>query len=86
MFDGGQNANTFFIGDLDDVRIYERALSEAEIAYLVDESPGDGELYVPVPSAANLSDDEPPLSRSVNLRDFAILSEGWLDEQLWPAP
>jgi hypothetical protein len=74
----------FFDGDLDDVYIYHRALTAAEIAYLADDSPGDGELYVPVPSVANMSDEEPALSRSVNFKDFALLADGWLDEQLWP--
>ncbi|MHC4594881.1 MAG: hypothetical protein ACYS19_08055, partial [Planctomycetota bacterium] len=64
--------------------IYHRALTPAEIAYLADETPGDGELYVPVPSVANMSDEEPVLSRSVNFKDFALLADGWLDEQLWP--
>ena len=60
--------------------------TKAEIAYLADETPGDGELYAPVPSIANLSDDEPLLSRSVNLKDFAVLIDSWLDELLWPQP
>ena len=47
---------------------------------------GDGEMYVPVPSVANMSDEEPPLSRSVNFKDYALLADQWLDEQLWPQP
>jgi hypothetical protein len=76
----------FFDGALDEVYIYHKALTPAEIAYLADETPGDGELYVPVPSVANMSDEEPPLSRSVNLKDYALLADQWLDEQLWPQP
>ena len=85
VFDGDQNAGSYFRGALDDVRIYHRALSNAEVAYLADESPADGELYVAVPSVANIHNEEPPLARSVNLKDYALLVEQWLDELLWPA-
>ncbi|MCK4292070.1 MAG: discoidin domain-containing protein, partial [Planctomycetes bacterium] len=74
----------WFVGLIDDVRIYSYVLSGAEVAYLADITPGDGQLYFPVPSAGNLYDPEPPLSRSVNSRDFALLADEWLDKQLWP--
>jgi len=77
---------SFFDGDLDEVYIYHRALTPAEIAYLADETPGDGQLYLPVPSIANLYNEESPLARSVNVKDFVLLADGWLDEQLWPQP
>jgi hypothetical protein len=85
-FNGRPNATGYFDGDLDDVRIYSSALSEAEIAYLADATPEDNQLYVPVPSVANIHDEESPDSRLVNFRDFTLLLSGWLDEQLWPAP
>jgi hypothetical protein len=68
------------------VYVYSRALTPAEIAYLADESPGDGELYTSVPSVADLSDGEPQGSRVVNFRDFAVMADQWLDELLWPEP
>jgi len=74
----------WFVGLIDDVRIYSYVLSGAEVAYLADITLGDGQLYFPVPSAGNLYDPEPPLSRSVNSRDFALLADEWLDKQLWP--
>ncbi len=73
-----------FDGLIDDVRVYSRALSAAEVAYLADESPGDGELYVPVPPLAEFYDAEPVKSRKINLKDYAVLVEAWLEEQLWP--
>jgi len=85
-FNGRPNATGYFGGDLDEVRIYNRALSQAEIAYLADGTPGDGQLHIPVPSAADLSDEEPQGSKWINFKDFAILAGQWLDEQLWPAP
>jgi len=84
-FDGRPNATGYFNGDLDDVRIYDRALTQAEIAYLADESPDDGRLYIPVPSVANIDDQEPEGSRAVNSKDLAVLMNEWLDEELWPA-
>ncbi|MHC4511650.1 MAG: hypothetical protein ACYTAO_22310 [Planctomycetota bacterium] len=51
-----------------------------------DQTPGDGELYVPVPSIANVYDDELPLARSVNFKDYALIADRWLDQQFWPAP
>jgi hypothetical protein len=85
-FDGRPNATGYFDGDLDEVRIYDRALTQAEIAYLADVSPDDGRLYIPVPSVANVLDEEPEGSRAVNFKDLAVLIAEWLDEELWPAP
>lgn len=73
-----------FNGRLDEVRIYNRVLSTAEIAYLADLTPGDGSLYSPVPSLAELYEGEALGSRSVDLRDFAYLADSWLEKQLWP--
>ncbi|MHC4739582.1 MAG: LamG domain-containing protein [Planctomycetota bacterium] len=64
-------------GLLDDVRIYSRALSESEVTILAG---GQGEVYFPLTSAANLYDGEPVNERRVNFRDYAILAAGWLDE------
>jgi len=74
----------YFNGLLDDVRMYSRTLSGAEVAYLADTTPGDGQLYAPVPSAAELYSGEPEGSKKVDLKDYAVLVDQWLDEQLWP--
>jgi len=81
----GRQTGAYLEGDVDEVYIYHRVLIPAEIAYLADDSPADGELYIAVPSAANLYDEEPLLSKSVNFKDIALLVEQWLDELLWPA-
>ncbi|MHC4433660.1 MAG: LamG domain-containing protein [Planctomycetota bacterium] len=85
-FDGRPNATGYFDGDLDELRIYDRALTQAEIAYLADDSPDDGQLYIPVPSAANIADQEPRGLRAVNFKDLAALLGQWLNEELWPEP
>ena len=71
-------------GLIDDVRIYSRALSVDEVRYLADLTPGDGALYVPIASPAELYDGEPENARSIDLKDFAALAGQWRDEQIWP--
>jgi hypothetical protein len=67
-------------GKLDDFRIYNYALSQPEIANVM----GQTGIYLPVASSANLYDQEPEDSRKVNFKDFALLADGWLQQQLWP--
>jgi hypothetical protein len=74
----------FFNGIMDDLRIYNKALSAGEIAYLADETPADGKLYIPVPSVAELYSGEPQGSRKIDLKDYAELADAWLEEILWP--
>jgi len=69
-----------FEGLIDDVRVYNRALSAAEIAYIATDETG----IFTVQSVANLYNDETLGDRAVNLRDFAKLAENWLVRKLWP--
>lgn len=69
-----------FIGTVDDVRVYNKGLSDAEIAYLATEGTG---LFV-MQSPANLYDKEELGDRAVNFRDYAVLAENWLEKKLWP--
>jgi hypothetical protein len=71
----------YFTGSIDDVQIYDYALSDTDILSVA----GLTELYFPVPSPANISDDEPVNSRKVNFKDFAILADEWLQQLIWPA-
>jgi hypothetical protein len=82
----GKRADTgpYFSGKLDDVRIYNRALTDPEVAYLADLTPGD-DLYVPLVSPANIYDEEVEGFKAVNFRDFGKLANDWLkEEQYWP--
>jgi hypothetical protein len=72
--------NRAFEGLIDDVRVYDRALSAAEIAYIAT----DGMGIFTVQSVANLYNDEALGDRAVNLRDFAKLANNWLVKKLWP--
>lgn len=80
----GVDNGEVFVGDIDEVQIYNRALTPEEVAYLADLTPGDGELHVPVASKANLYNEEPAGQQSVSLADFAVLAEYWLVDQMWP--
>jgi hypothetical protein len=73
-----------FNGELDEVRIYNRALSPSEIAFLADTTPEDGEVYTSLSSVAELYDAEAKGFREINFRDFAILVGAWLDCEVWP--
>jgi hypothetical protein len=79
-----QNGGNPFNGTIDEVYLYNRALSSAEVAYLADDTPGDGLDYVPLWSVANLYDQEPAGSKAVDFKDFAVLADSWLDESFWP--
>jgi hypothetical protein len=70
----------YFIGLIDDVQIYNYALSDTDILSVA----GLTEMYHPVNSPANISNDEPANSRSVNFKDFAVLADEWLQQLLWP--
>ena len=82
--EGNTGSGECFNGLIDEVQIYNRALSVDEVRYLADLTAGDGELYVPVPSQADFSSDEPAGQKSINLKDFAVLASYWLVDQNWP--
>jgi hypothetical protein len=70
-----------YIGKLDDFRVYDYALSRNEIAYVIT---GGSTLYVPLLSEANLYDAEPAGSKTVNMKDLALVAESWLLKEFWP--
>jgi hypothetical protein len=70
---GGQ-----FDGKIDDVRVYDRPLTAAEIGYIAAGPTG----ILHLDSEANLFSGESP--EVINFRDFAKLFDYWGAEQLWP--
>ncbi|MHC4665440.1 MAG: LamG domain-containing protein, partial [Planctomycetota bacterium] len=58
-----------FTGAVDEVRVYDYALSEAQIKWLAT----DGTGYIPLRSEANLYDLEPQGEKAVNFRDIGVL-------------
>ncbi len=65
-----------FIGRIDDLRVYDYALSQGEIVGTAVEG---NSLFVPLRSDANLNDDD-----EINFQDLAVMVDNWLIEQLWP--
>ncbi|MFZ0034100.1 MAG: LamG-like jellyroll fold domain-containing protein [Sedimentisphaerales bacterium] len=71
----------YYKGLIDDVRFYSRALSDGEVAYLAGlrNAFTQTSLNTALVPNANLYDDG-----IVNLKDFAVLANNWLEEKLWP--
>jgi O-glycosyl hydrolase len=73
--DGQPTVVNNFIGRLSDIRLYSKALSPDEIAYINEK----GEpVYIPLDSQANIYDYEPEGSKAVNWYDLALLANEWL--------
>ena len=67
-------ADAYYTGLIDDFRIYSRALSQAEVAWLAGRTSPfwiDEDLYQ---------------DGTIDFKDFAVLADSWLDEQFWPQP
>jgi hypothetical protein len=82
--DVNEQGTESFKGDLDEARIYNRALTAIEIAYLADVTPSDWKMQSPVPSAAELYAEEPEGKRVINFKDFSMIADKWLEEEMWP--
>jgi len=67
-----RNGSNPFNGALDEVRIYSRSLSAGEVAWLAGRTE-------PFSMSFDLSGDG-----VVDFKDYAILTDAWLDELLWP--
>ena len=64
----------FFTGQIDEVHLYSRALSQAEVAWLAGHTSPFSEPF------------DTYQDGTVDFKDFAALAEDWLDEELWPQP
>ena len=64
-------------GLIDDFRIYNYALSQAEIAHVA--TNGTGIFEHPLMIPVDLNDDD-----QIDFSDFALLADQWLENQLWP--
>jgi len=71
-----------FVGSIDDVLVYNYALTPAEIAYVATAPDNDG--YFPLISEVNIYNDEPKGEKAVNMRDLAKLIDKWLYKKYWP--
>jgi len=66
-------------GAIDDLRIYNYALSPAEIAYIT--TNGTGSIELPLATPADMYPSTPNI---VNFQDYALLANNWMQQQLWP--
>ena len=69
-----------FKGTVDEVRVYNRALTDAEVAWLAT----DGTGYAALRSCANIYDAEGQGAQVINFRDFAKFMTAWMEEKFWP--
>jgi hypothetical protein len=70
----------FLVGSVADLRIYDYALTQGQIITAA----GLARWHIPVPSAAELYEGEAEGSRVINFRDYAVLTDRWLEEELYP--
>jgi len=66
-------------GGVDDLRIYDYALDANEVAYIA--TNGTGEFDLPLNTPADLYISDPNI---IDFKDYGVLSNTWLDRQLWP--
>jgi hypothetical protein len=64
-------------GLIDDFRIYDYALSQPEIAHAA--TGGTGVFDLPLLLPTDLNDDN-----QIDLPDFALFADNWLENRLWP--
>jgi len=69
-----------YFGKVDDVRVYNVALSDENIAHIATLGTG----YSSLDAQANVYDAEPAGSKAVNFKDLAELMTAWLEQKLWP--
>ncbi len=74
----------FFQGPLDDVRIYNYALSDGEIAYLATD--GGAGIHLAINSPADLYKGEAPGNQWINFNDYCLIADQYLEKLLWPTP
>jgi hypothetical protein len=76
-------SGNYFNGLIDELRVYKRALTQAEVAYLAGKTAAFTQpvswLLTPQDIAMDLNSDG-----VINLKDYAILTNAWLEEKLWP--
>ena len=73
----------WYEGALDDVRIYSRALSHGEVAWLAGKTTPFTQPLEQLLTPQNLGIDMYKDGR-IDLRDYAVLASKWLEEVLWP--
>ena len=72
----------FFDGNIDEVRLYNYAMSYGQIVTLAEQGPV---VYHDMISPANFYDDEAKTFKKIDFKDYRILADHWLEGPiLWP--
>jgi hypothetical protein len=80
-----EDPDTGWDGRIDDVRIYNYALSADQIAtVMAGGSLPEVSVYYELISPAELYGAEEPSFKAVNFRDLAILADQWQEKRFWP--
>ncbi|MGA2092633.1 MAG: LamG-like jellyroll fold domain-containing protein [Sedimentisphaerales bacterium] len=80
----------FWQGRIDDMRLYSKALSDAEVQYLATDGTGKRNRQAVFNEPTNFNSNNTvtlptgPTVKIVNFNDFAVLAGYWLNQQLWP--
>ena len=74
-----KDTNRCWYGYIDDLRIYNRLLTDAEIEYLAAGGYTTGSIDVPVSNLSSADVLCSDISDSVNFKDFTVFAEAWLD-------
>ncbi len=75
-----------YYGYLDDVRVYDRQLSEEELMWLAGLDPGLTHYYAILPPAgyADIYSPDPKGQKIIDFKDMAKLAQEWLESAWWP--
>jgi hypothetical protein len=76
------NAGQFWVGRIDDFRVYTRELSASEIATIG--TKGTGLYSRPIDTLANLDPNSSDTKQRIDFRDFAKMANNWLKQTVWP--
>ncbi|HEX41273.1 MAG TPA: hypothetical protein ENN81_04345, partial [Phycisphaerales bacterium] len=77
-------ANLSWAGLIDEVRVYDKALSQAELQSIMAGGAGTVSDYHPLNARGELYSGESQNSRVVNFKDLAVMLGQWMQRQLWP--
>jgi hypothetical protein len=76
----GNGADGYYAGMIDDFRIYDKVLTEAEIAYLATKGTG----YYPLQDREANFNEQGDSAEKIDFMDYAIMADYWLEDQSWP--
>lgn len=77
---GSYNSVDFYKGKMDEVRMYNRELSQAEIVSLANKT----SVTQPLTYPAFFIDSVLSKDGQITLKDYAVMANHWLEKKMWP--